>query len=175
MSTRFLPDTDLLLGNFRSAGVERVTVSFQADESETFKITRTAAIDAAGARVALKGPARKIARIVRSLTEDMLDVARFQPPWPLREMSSKVLSEDALDQTRWKRRPAKRSRRRSGPRWDPVYGDRGTLSIDVTGGRPSFRLALNTRATVKERETFAFCLAKAESAAPTCRITQEPT
>jgi hypothetical protein len=49
MPTRFLPDTDLLLGNFRSAGVERVTVSFQADESETFKITRTAAIDAAGA------------------------------------------------------------------------------------------------------------------------------
>jgi hypothetical protein len=175
MPTHFLPDTDLLLRNFQSAGVERVTVSFQADGSETFRITRTAAIDAAGARVALRGPARKIARIVRSLTEDMLDVARFQPPWPLREMSSKVLSEDALDPTRWKRRPAKRSRRWSGLRWDPEYGDRGTLSIDVTGERPSFRLTLNTRASVKERETFAFRLAKTERAAPACPITQEPT
>ena len=175
MPTHFLPDTDLLLRNFRSAGVERVTVSFQADGSETFRITRTAAIDAAGARIALKGPARKVARIVRSLTEDMLDVARFQPPWPLREMSSEVLSEEVLDPTRWRRQPSKRSRRWSGTRWDPEHGDRGTLVIDVAGGRPSFRLALNTRASVKERETFEFRLAKAERAAPTRPMTQEPT
>jgi hypothetical protein len=157
MRTSYLPDTDLLLGNFRSAGVARVTVSFRTGEFDTLRITRIAATDGTGARVALRaGPARKVARSVRSLTEDMLDVARFYPPWSLDQIANARLSAGMLEEARHKRAHGERSARRSGPRWSPQYGDHGMLAIDVTEGHLSFRLELNLPACVTERTSFAF-------------------
>jgi hypothetical protein len=151
MPVRLLPDTDILVGYFRSAGVERVAVSFLVDDSEAIRLPKTVATDAAGARVTLTGPARRMANIVRRLVADMLEEATFRPPWPLYELAQGPLETGALDTA------AARHRRPKRPwRWSPQCGDHGILTIDLAGGRPSIRLALSICADLRERASFEF-------------------